>query len=166
MADDSFRLLSFTLPRRPFRYTTGNRQRLWLVRVKSDYGASGITSSFSKDTILSATMVSQFMGCSRIFSWRNPSSIRLRDVRHTLFLYLAVLYPKKTRFNTYGKTFRCYLSYEVTWSLIGPTDNTLSLSLLSIQIYILFFVVYIFFSFVLFLLCTHLTKQFIIFIVN
>jgi len=52
VADDSFRLLSFTLHWRPFRYTTGNRQRLRLVRVKSDYGTSGITSSFSKDTIL------------------------------------------------------------------------------------------------------------------
>ncbi|EGI57290.1 hypothetical protein G5I_14760 [Acromyrmex echinatior] len=51
VADDSFRLLSFMLPQRPFRYTTGNRQRLRLVRVKSDYGTSGIISSFSKDTI-------------------------------------------------------------------------------------------------------------------
>ncbi|KYQ46494.1 hypothetical protein ALC60_14591 [Trachymyrmex zeteki] len=51
MEDDSFRLLSFMLPQRPFRYTTGNRQRLRLVRVKSDYGTSGIISSFSKDTI-------------------------------------------------------------------------------------------------------------------
>lgn len=136
MADDSFRLLSFTFARRSFRYTTGNRQRPRLARVKSDYGASGITSSFSKDTIIPVVWSRN----SRSFMFsavtiRHPSVYITSMSWYIHCLYLIVHLQKGLQYLHIVLTFdRCNLSLLYSEILLG-SYNTDFMYLSSIRFY-------------------------------